>query len=527
MFLPLLLLTLILLIAATAYTALLLLSPTPLGHTFSETQYTSANHPAANKGHLARLQDEPECGLTVVVPAFNERERLPLMVDEAMRFLVNTIRAASPQETQKWWNGGVEVLVIDDGSTDDTVEVAERLAERWQQEGRGVGVEVRVVRLERNRGKGGAVRHATSPKDSSPSAAYAARASVLCLLRGRRRAAENQCLLSEARISPAERESAAGYESKGLSSSAAYAARASVLCLLRGRRRAAESQCLLSEARISPAERESAAGYESKGLSSSAAVSRAKRESVQWSEPLAPQATSPKDSSRVRRMPRERLFFASSEDAVVRPRATSPKDSSRVRRMPRERLFFASSEDAVVRPRVSVSRAKRESVERSEPLAPQATSPKDSSPSAAYAARASVLCLLRGRRRAAESYESKGLFTECGVCRASVCSLPPPRTPSCGRESVSLERSEPLAPQATSPKDSSRVRRMPRERLFFASSEDAAVRPRVSISRAKRESVERSEPFAPQATSPKDSSRVRLGRASINASAARHISTRV
>jgi dolichyl-phosphate beta-glucosyltransferase len=170
--LPLLLLPLLILVAA--YTALVLLSPTPLTHTFAETQYTSADHPPANKGQLKSLRDHPpECALTVVVPAFNERERLPDMVDEAMRFLVDSIKAAEEaattanksDEEQQWWKGGVEVLVVDDGSTDDTVHVAESLASSWEKEGKPVGVEIRVVKLERNRGKGGAVRHVSkSPR---------------------------------------------------------------------------------------------------------------------------------------------------------------------------------------------------------------------------------------------------------------------------------------------------------------------------------------------------------------------------
>ncbi|KAJ9106171.1 hypothetical protein QFC21_001314 [Naganishia friedmannii] len=81
------------------------------------------------------------------------------MVDEAMRFLIDHIKAAKQQERERWWKGGAEVLIVDDGSTDDTARVAEALASTWEKEGGQVGVEVRVVQLERNRGKGGAVRH--------------------------------------------------------------------------------------------------------------------------------------------------------------------------------------------------------------------------------------------------------------------------------------------------------------------------------------------------------------------------------
>jgi glycosyltransferase involved in cell wall biosynthesis len=74
--------------------------------------------------------------VAIVVPAYNEGARLAASIDALRRFLSG----------QPWrW----EVRVVDDGSTDDTAEIA-RAA--------GVGDERIVLQQEPHRGKGGAVR---------------------------------------------------------------------------------------------------------------------------------------------------------------------------------------------------------------------------------------------------------------------------------------------------------------------------------------------------------------------------------
>ncbi|KAI9885191.1 MAG: hypothetical protein M1823_003031 [Watsoniomyces obsoletus] len=153
--------------------------------------------------------EPPEVFLSVVVPAYNEESRLPAMLDEAVAYLrreehfkdfremVNgDVHASSsskangvakrgrqqqhqqhPQQQQKEPQGW-EILVISDGSTDDTVDVALSLAGARGRNHRprqpdtsgssppakldGLDTSkgtVRVVSLERNRGKGGAVTH--------------------------------------------------------------------------------------------------------------------------------------------------------------------------------------------------------------------------------------------------------------------------------------------------------------------------------------------------------------------------------
>jgi dolichyl-phosphate beta-glucosyltransferase len=75
--------------------------------------------------------------LTVVIPAFNEAIRLPPTLARMRDYL-------------DAGEDSYEVLVVDDGSDDDTVEVAESAAAGWPQ--------LHVLRLEHNQGKGAAVR---------------------------------------------------------------------------------------------------------------------------------------------------------------------------------------------------------------------------------------------------------------------------------------------------------------------------------------------------------------------------------
>jgi len=75
--------------------------------------------------------------LSIVVPAYNESGRLP----GSLRRMREYFDAMGEE---------YEVLVVDDGSSDDTHGSSAALAESWPQ--------LRVIRFERNRGKGAAVR---------------------------------------------------------------------------------------------------------------------------------------------------------------------------------------------------------------------------------------------------------------------------------------------------------------------------------------------------------------------------------
>ncbi|KAK1870280.1 hypothetical protein I4F81_012742 [Pyropia yezoensis] len=83
----------------------------------------------------------PPPHLTVVVPAYNEAERITVMLDEAVDHLA---AAAYPSE----------LLVVDDGSTDATADLVTAYAVRRSSS----HVAVRLLRQTPNAGKGAAVR---------------------------------------------------------------------------------------------------------------------------------------------------------------------------------------------------------------------------------------------------------------------------------------------------------------------------------------------------------------------------------
>ncbi|RUL81236.1 glycosyltransferase family 2 protein [Tautonia sociabilis] len=97
--------------------------------------------PAGSSGGLP-----DEISLSIVVPARNEAEALPLLIEEIAR-------AFRPMVGREPGLGhrleGFEVILVDDASTDATPEVLSRLAPRYP--------ELRVVRMERNVGQSSAI----------------------------------------------------------------------------------------------------------------------------------------------------------------------------------------------------------------------------------------------------------------------------------------------------------------------------------------------------------------------------------
>lgn len=87
---------------------------------------------------------EASVELSVVIPAYNEEKRLGRMVDEAVEYLDERQRKDS---TFKW-----EIVVVDDGSTDGTFKKALSYSAAHGTD------KVRVLKLARNNGKGGAIR---------------------------------------------------------------------------------------------------------------------------------------------------------------------------------------------------------------------------------------------------------------------------------------------------------------------------------------------------------------------------------
>jgi len=146
--------------------------------------------------------EEPEVFMSVVVPAYNEEARLTGMLEEAVDFLQThygdahgaEVEQKTPSKTssKRKTNGnslasnigagnqasarGWEILIVSDGSTDKTIDIALKFAKEHQLSEylpRKPGPwspnpqysthiphgSIRVVALEQNRGKGGAVTH--------------------------------------------------------------------------------------------------------------------------------------------------------------------------------------------------------------------------------------------------------------------------------------------------------------------------------------------------------------------------------
>uniref|UniRef100_A0A8C0UPB8 Dolichyl-phosphate beta-glucosyltransferase n=1 Tax=Cyanistes caeruleus TaxID=156563 RepID=A0A8C0UPB8_CYACU len=96
------------------------------------------------RGSAPNIHDPPTRELSVVVPSYNEENRLPLMMDEALDYLEKR-QKQDPSFTY-------EVVVVNDGSKDQTAKVAKEYCKKYGSD------KVRVISLEKNRGKGGAVR---------------------------------------------------------------------------------------------------------------------------------------------------------------------------------------------------------------------------------------------------------------------------------------------------------------------------------------------------------------------------------
>ncbi|XP_045202907.1 dolichyl-phosphate beta-glucosyltransferase-like [Mercenaria mercenaria] len=113
-----------------------------LGRYESEKFYED---PSKNeKFRFPSIHDPPSIDLSVIVPAYFEEDRLPSMMDEALGYL--------EARQKKNPSFSYEIIVVNDGSTDKTTETALEYSKNYGTD------KVRVLALEKNRGKGGAIR---------------------------------------------------------------------------------------------------------------------------------------------------------------------------------------------------------------------------------------------------------------------------------------------------------------------------------------------------------------------------------
>lgn len=186
-----------------SYLALFIVAPIPRPPLKSEKMYRGIEHdgrasdakqlPCWHDTHAARKQaaqkegdfsypkleiEEPEVFMSLIVPAYNEEERLSVMLKEATDYLQHAYGDSTPQphanghrakrkdasrglsngdtSPKKTERRGWEILVVSDGSTDKTIDTALQFARDL---GGKAASGIRVIHLHENRGKGGAVTH--------------------------------------------------------------------------------------------------------------------------------------------------------------------------------------------------------------------------------------------------------------------------------------------------------------------------------------------------------------------------------
>lgn len=99
---------------------------------------------SGKKNKFPSIDDEPSVALSVIIPAYEEEKRLPVMLDECMEFLEERTKADK--------SFTYEVIVVSDGSKDRTVQCAMKYCAKYS------ASKFRVMELVENCGKGGAVR---------------------------------------------------------------------------------------------------------------------------------------------------------------------------------------------------------------------------------------------------------------------------------------------------------------------------------------------------------------------------------
>ncbi|SCU93187.1 LANO_0E03224g1_1 [Lachancea nothofagi CBS 11611] len=146
---PAIFVTVVVVVVTSLYGFVFLLSHSPRKPFSEELTYeTNGLHGSIVSGQLTSVKDckdsQDGIELSVVVPSYNEIGRILVMLTDAIEYLQENM-------ANKW-----EILIVDDGSRDGTSAFCLDLA---QSEFKLQPGQLRVVKLAKNRGKGGAVRH--------------------------------------------------------------------------------------------------------------------------------------------------------------------------------------------------------------------------------------------------------------------------------------------------------------------------------------------------------------------------------
>ncbi len=121
---------------------LIVLSPRPRSRTESEKYYKCSSTDKAQL--LPSIYDEPpKYTYSIIVPAYNEIQRMPSMLEETVEYLEG--RKNSDEKFS------YEIIVVDDASNDGTSNYALEFSKSNKD------IELKVLTLEKNRKKGGAV----------------------------------------------------------------------------------------------------------------------------------------------------------------------------------------------------------------------------------------------------------------------------------------------------------------------------------------------------------------------------------
>ncbi|KAG2780056.1 hypothetical protein PC129_g1806 [Phytophthora cactorum] len=109
-------------------------------------QEATYQDPNANKllpfGSLG--DEKAEVALTVVLPAYNEEQRVLVTIKDTVAFL--------DEKKQKDPSFTYEIIIVDDCSTDRTVDVVMKEVQKYSVD------RIRLLKLQKNHGKGGAIR---------------------------------------------------------------------------------------------------------------------------------------------------------------------------------------------------------------------------------------------------------------------------------------------------------------------------------------------------------------------------------